>query len=227
MDGRKPWSQSHAYKSPTIAAIRTHFNLGKEDWFTIAKGNNLLNVCGKVHILNFKDEEWKLRADLSYESPASTRVLCNNCFDNANKARVAVMGEDGLVYSASIVAQEGEAIEEDEGKVAIKLRGYDPLEIEGNIVGAHLAPFGIAYGFKVSKSGKIIGTPDLKCNGEECLYICGCASPYKRGHALRITENMSEFKGEFKKHCQEDNYIIAPKNAISEEVLKKLDIFKK
>ena len=228
-----PKAYPYAYKGSTIAAIKAHYHLGEDDWFI--KENNLLNVCGKVHILAFADGEWRLRLDLACEEPGSTRVLCNECFKDANAARVAIMESDGLMYSVSVMADKGETIEENDGKVTIKLWGTDkPLQIEGTVIGAHIAPFNIALGgWKVSASGKITGVPDLKWDAEKHLFsyrysvtfgLSGKTCEYEA--YVCVTENMDEFKEAFKQHCEEKDYIILRKEAISEQMLKELESFK-
>ncbi|MBQ5779709.1 MAG: hypothetical protein IIV98_00485 [Aeriscardovia sp.] len=230
---RYPKAYPYAYKGSTIAAIKAHYHLGENDWFT--EENNLLNVCGKVHVLSFVDGEWKLRTDLACQEPGSTRVLCNGCFKNANAARVAIMGSDGLMYSVSVMADKGETIEENDGKVTVKLWGTDkPLEIEGTIIGAHIAPFGIALGgWKISATGKITGVPDLKWDAEKRLYsysyavtfgLSGKTCQYEA--YARVTENMNEFKEAFKQHCEEKDYIILRKEAVSAQMLKELESLK-
>ena len=223
----------YPYKARTIAEIKDHYGIGEKEWFT--EENNLLNVCGKVHILVFKGGKWNLRTDLSYESPAATRILCNNCFEKANNCRVAIMGTDGLMYSVSAMADKGETIEENDGKVTVKLWGYDkPLQMEGAVIGARIAPFNIALGgWKVSASGKITGVPDLKWEAEEHLFSCrysgtfGLSGEIREYEACaRVTENMDEFKEEFKQHCEEKDYMILRKEAISEQTLKELESLK-
>ena len=223
----------YPYKARTIAEIKAHYGIGEKEWFT--EENNLLNVCGKVHILVFKGGKWNLRTDLSYESPAATRILCNNCFEKANDCRVTIMGTDGLMYSVSAMADKGETIEENDGKVTVKLWGYDkPLQIEGAVIGARIAPFNIALGgWKVSASGKITGVPDLKWDAEEHLFSCrysgtfGLSGEIREYEACaRVTENMDEFKEEFKQHCEEKDYMILRKEAISEQMLKELESLK-
>lgn len=228
-----PKAYPYAYKGSTIAAIKAHCHLGENDWFI--KENNLLNVCGKVHILAFADGEWRLRPDLACEEPGSTRVLCNECFKNANAARVAIMGSDGLMYSVSVMADKGETIEENDGKVTVKLWGTDkPLQIEGSVIGAHIAPFNIAPGgWKVSANGKITEVPDLNWDAEKRLFgyrysvtfgLSGETCEYE-AYAC-VTENMDEFKEAFKQHCEEKDYIILRKEAISEQMLKELESLK-
>ena len=228
-----PKPYKFAYKGPVIAAIRARYGIGEKDWFT--KENNLLNVCGKVHILVFKGGKWNIRTDLSYESPDATRILCNECFEKANKARVAVMGEDGLIYSVSVMADKEETIEENDGKVKVKLWGTDkPLQIEGSVIGAHIAPFSIALGeWKVSASGKITGVPDLKWDAEKHLFgyrysVTFGLSGETCEHEVYacVTENMDEFKETFKQRCEEKDYIILRKEAISEQMLKELESLK-
>lgn len=230
---RMPRSCKYAYKGRTIAEIKAHYGIGEEEWFT--EENNLLNVCGKVHILTFDGKNWKLRTDLSYESPANTRILCNNCFEEANACRVAIMGTDGLMYSVSAMADKGETIEENDEKVTVKLWGYDkPLQIEGIVIGARIAPFNIALGgWKVSASGKITGVPDLKWNAEKHLFsyryfgTFGLPGETREYEAYaRVTENMDEFKEAFKQHCEEKDYTILRKEAISEQMLKELESLK-
>ena len=41
-----------------------------------------------------------------------------------------------------------------------------------------------------------------------------------------MTENMDEFKEAFKQHCEEKDYIILRKEAISEQMLKELESLK-
>ena len=228
-----PKAYPYAYKGSTIAAIKAHYNLGENDWFI--KENNLLNVCGKVHILAFADGEWRLRQDLACEEPGSARVVCNECFKNANAARVAIMGSDGLMYSVSVMADKGETIEENDGKVTVKLWGTDkPLQIEGSVIGAHIAPFNIALGgWKVSASGKITEVPDLKWDSEKRLFgysysVTFGLSGETRGYEAyaRVTENTDEFKEAFKQHCEEKDYIILRKEAVSDQILKELESLK-
>lgn len=218
----------HPYKARTIAEIKAHYGIGEEEWFT--EDNNLLNVCGKVHILAFNGENWELRPDLSYESPDTTRILCNDCFEKANDCRVALMGTKGLMYSVSVVADKGETIEENYGKVKVKLWGTDnPLEIEEGkvtVIGAHIAPFNVVDDkWKVSTSGKITGAPDnLKWETKKGLY-----SYYNDGgyyYKVCITEKMSNFEKEFKEHYKDKWYIILPKRVLSEEMLKKFEDLK-
>ena len=225
---RKPRSCKYAYKGLTIAEIKAHYGIGEEEWFT--EENNLLNVCGKVHILAFNGENWELRPDLSYESPDTTRILCNDCFEKANDCRVALMGTKGLMYSVSVVADKGETIEENYGKVKVKLWETDnPLEIEEGkvtVIGAHIAPFNVVDDkWKVSTSGKITGAPDnLKWETKKGLY-----SYYNDGgyyYKVCITEKMSNFEKEFIEHYKDKWYIILPKRVLSEEMLKKFEDLK-
>lgn len=199
----------YPYKSRTIAEIKAHYGIGEEEWFT--EENNLLNVCGKVHILVFEDGKWNLKTDLSYESPATTRILCNNCFEEANACRVAIMGTDGLMYSVSVMADMKEGIQEKtRGKIEIRLLGAEyPLTLRGTILGAHLAPsFGIAKGWVITDSGKIEEVP-----GGGYYNVC-------------ITEKMSDFEEKFKKHYKDEHYIILPKGVLSEERLKEIEDLK-
>ena len=224
----------HPYKARTIAEIKAHYGIGEKEKFI--KENNLLNVCGKVHILAFndKEKEWELKYDLSYESPATTRILCNDCFEEANDCRVAIMGTDGLMYSVSAMADKGETIEENDGKVTVKLWGYDePLPIKGRtIIGAHIASINIADGWKVSASGKITGAPDnLKWEAEKGLYsyriiIHRNDKDIELYYSVCITEEMSNFEEEFKEHYRNNWRIILPKGVLSEEMLKKFEDLK-
>ena len=198
----------YPYKSRTIAEIKAYYRIGEEDEFTITKGNNLLNVCGKVHILAFDGKNWKLRPDLSYESPANTRILCNKCFKETNDCRIAIMGTEGLMYSVSIRADMKEDIQEkNKGEIEIRLLGAEyPLPLRGTILGAHLAPsFGIAKGWCITDSGKIEEVP-----GGGYYNVC-------------ITEKMSDFEEKFKKHYMDEHYIILPKEVLSEEYLKEVE----
>lgn len=105
---RKP--KTYFY-SPIIQKMREYYNVVGEVW-----DNPLLNVHARCHST---PTNWSKRA-----SDASIRILCNSCFQKTYK-RIKVQGNDGILYSLSVLEERGETIES----------VMKDLDIQGEIVG--------------------------------------------------------------------------------------------
>lgn len=93
---------AHNYRySKIINTIRKFYGVENEKWDQ-NHGNNLLNVHARCHS---SPTNWAKRI-----SPASIRLLCNNCFLPTYN-RIKVLGDDGILYALSVVKSRGETIE--------------------------------------------------------------------------------------------------------------------
>lgn len=95
---RKP----NVYKySPIIQAIRKHFGVEGKVWDE-EHGNNLMNLHAVAHS---EPNDWSKRAH-----PNGLKILCSSCFQKTYD-RVKVKGNNGIMYSLSVIPERGETIE--------------------------------------------------------------------------------------------------------------------
>lgn len=88
---------SYTY-SPIIQIIRKNYELKSLDW----KDNNLLNLHTRVH-----SDSGNMSIRMSENA---LRFLCNSCFQKTYQ-RIKVQGDDGILYSLSVLQDRNETIE--------------------------------------------------------------------------------------------------------------------
>lgn len=101
--------------SPIIQAMRKYYHVEGEPW-TIEKGNNLLNIHARAHS---DPNDWSKRAH-----PNGIKILCNQCFQKTYN-RIKVLGNNGIMYSLSVIPSRGETI----------YSVMEDLGIQGKVIG--------------------------------------------------------------------------------------------
>lgn len=87
--------------SPIINIMRKYYNVENKVWDE-DHGNNLMNLHARAHS---KPNNWAKRAH-----PNGIKILCNNCFQKTYQ-RIKVQGNDGYLYSLSVLPDRGETIQ--------------------------------------------------------------------------------------------------------------------